>query len=132
MMSDLLEERVSFNEQPFTYTGIYCFGPNNVMIWKTRSNQATHKWYGTFFIWPTTCAVHLDLSNDLSSGIFILALRRFIAWHGKPREIHSDNDTDFIGTDRELCKSPHDLNQYSNCRIVCKFNPPGWVDRQNL
>ena len=63
--------------------------------------------------------------NDLSSGIFILALRRFIAWHGKPREIHSDNDTDFIGTDRELCKSPRDLNQYSNCGIVCKFNPPG-------
>ena len=97
---------------------------------KTRSNQATHKRYGALFTCLTTRAVHLELASDLSTDIFILALRRFIARRGKPKEILSDNGTNFIGANRELRKALQDLNQskiqtlMSNCGIVWKFNPP--------
>ena len=99
-MSDLPKERLSFNEQPFTHTGIDYFGPINVKLTrKTRSNQATHKRYGALFTCLTTRAVHLELASDLSTDIFILALRRFIAGRGKPKEILSDNGANFIGAD---------------------------------
>ena len=72
----------------------------------------------------------MDLASDLSTDIFILALRRFIARLGKPKEILSDDGTSFIAADRVLRQAIQDLNQskiqtlLSNCRIVWKFNPP--------
>ena len=131
MMPNLPKERLSFNEQPFTHTGIDYFGPINVKLTrKTRSNQATHKRYGALFTCLTTRAVHLELASDLSTDIFILALRRFIARRGKPKEILSDNGTNFIGADQDLGQAIQDLNQskiqtlMSNCGVAWKFNPP--------
>ena len=72
----------------------------------------------------------MELASDLSTDIFILASRLFIARRGKPKEILSDNGTNFIGANRELRKALQDLNQskiqtlMSNCGIVWKFNPP--------
>ena len=74
----------------------------------------------------------LSLSNlsDLSTDIFILALRRFIARRGKPEEILSNNGTNFVGANRDLRQAIQDLNQskiqtlMSNCGIAWKFNPP--------
>ena len=40
--------------------------------------------------------------SDLSSGTFIACLRRFIARHGLPSLIWSDNSTNFVGASREL------------------------------
>ena len=83
-----------------------------------------------FFTCLTTHAVHLELASDLSTDIFILALRRFIACRGKPKEILSDNGTNLIGADRDLRQAIQDLNQsiiqtlMSNCGIAWKFNPP--------
>ena len=103
MMSDLPKERLSFNEQPFTHTVIDYFGPINVKLThRTRSNQAMHKRYGALFTCLTTRAVHLELASDLSTDIFILALRRFIACRSKPKKILSGNGTNFIGADRDL------------------------------
>ena len=78
---------------------------------KTRSNQATHKRYGALFTCLTTRAVHFELASDLSTDIFILALRRLIACRGKPKEILSDNGTNFIGADQDLGQAIQDLNQ---------------------
>ena len=97
---------------------------------KTRSNQAKDKRYGVLFTCLTTCALHLELASDLSTDIFILALRRFIARRGKPKEKLSDNGTNFIGDDRDLHQAIQYLNQsksqtlMANCRIAWKFNPP--------
>ena len=92
MMSDLPKDRLPFNEQPFTHTGIDYFRPINVKLTrKTRSNQATHKRYGAPFTYLTTGAVHLELASDLVTDIFILALRRFIAGCGKPRLTSSNS-----------------------------------------
>ena len=72
MMSDLTKERLLFNEQPFTHTGIDYFGPINVKLTrKLRWKQATRKPYGVLFTCLTTCAVHLELASDLSADIFI-------------------------------------------------------------
>ena len=60
----------------------------------------------------------------------IYPLRRFIAHGSKPKEILSDNGTNFIGADRELRQTIQDPNQskiqtlMSNCGIVWKFNQP--------
>ena len=131
IMSDLPKERLSFNEKPFTHTGIDYFGPINVKLTrKTRSNQATHKRYGALFTCLTTRAVHLELASDLSTDIFILAFGGSTAHRGKPKEILSDNGTNFIGADRDLGQAIQDLNQSkiqtltSSCGIVWKFNPP--------
>lgn len=63
--------------------------------------------HGVLLTWLTVCAVHSDLSED----IFILTLRHFISRCYKPKELLSDNCTNFIGAGRELRKALHDLNQ---------------------
>ena len=40
-------------------------------------------------------AFHLELMSDMSTKQFLLGCRRFFASHGKPREIISDNATQF-------------------------------------
>ena len=41
----------------------------------------------------------------------ILALRRFIAIYKKPRRMHSDNGTNFVGAERELREKVERLHQ---------------------
>ena len=81
-MSDLPKQRLPFNEQPFTHTGIDYFGPINVKLTQNRrSNQVS------FCL--LTClirrAFHLELASDLSTDI--LTLRRFIVFRVKPEQI---------------------------------------------
>ena len=60
------------------------------------SNQ---KWkpkrYGCVFTRLATRAVHLELMSDMSTEKFLLGFRRFLASHGKPKEIISDNASQF-------------------------------------
>ena len=111
MMYHLPKERLSFNEQPFTYTSIDFFRPISVELIQKRLNQTTPKWYSTVFPCLTIVTVNLELASDLSTVMFILAFRRFIACYVKPKEILSDNGANFIGTDQELRKVFHDLNK---------------------
>ncbi|GFU74766.1 integrase catalytic domain-containing protein [Trichonephila clavipes] len=94
-------------------------------------------------VWITlfTCAVyralHLELVNALSSGAFLLALRRFIARRGRPRIIYCDNGTNFRGAFNDLAKLDwHKISrETSTQKIVWKFIPPtaawwgGWWER---
>ncbi len=47
-------------------------------------------------------AVHLDLVADLSTDAFLASLRRFVALHGAPSDLYSDNGSNFRGADLEL------------------------------
>ena len=99
LMADLPTERLSIKQQTFTYTGVDYFGPIYVKFSKkTRSNQAIAKRYGVIFTCLTVRAVHIALASDLTTDVFLLTLRRFIARRGKPKEILSDNGSNFIGT----------------------------------
>ena len=130
-MADLPTERLSIKQQPFTYTSVDYFGPIYVKFSrKTRSNQAISKWYGVIFTCLTERAVHIELAANLTKDIFLLTLRCFIARRGKAKEIVSDNRSNFIGADRELCEALEKLgqrkiyNDLSSRNIIWKFNTP--------
>lgn len=47
-------------------------------------------------------AIHLELAASLDTDSAIMAIRRFVARRGCPKELHSDNGTNFKGADKEL------------------------------
>ena len=75
---------------PFSYSGIDYFGPLYI---KTR--PSTQKVWVCLFTCLVTRAVHLELMQDMSTEQFLLGLRRFVASHGTPCEIISDNAPQF-------------------------------------
>jgi hypothetical protein len=44
----------------------------------------------------------LKLTESSSSEDFLLVFRWFIGLFGKPATVHSDNGTNFVGSEREL------------------------------
>ena len=88
------------------------------------------KRYGVIFTCLTVQAVHIELTSDLITEIFLPTLRHFIARRGKPKEIFSDNGSNFIGADRELREALGKLgqrkiyNDLSSQNIIWKFNTP--------
>ena len=131
LMAGLLPERLSIKQQPFTYTGVDYFGQIYVKFSrKTRRNQAIAKRYGVIFTCLTVRAVHIELASDLTTDIFLLTLRRFIARRGKPKVISNDNGSNFIGADGELREALDKLGQRKiyndlSCQnITWKFNTP--------
>ena len=109
----------------FTFTGVDYFGPMMVTIGRRREKR-----YGALFTCLTTRAVHLELAASLSTDSAIMAIRRMIARRGTPKEIYSDNGTNFRGADTELKKALRDLDQsrfhqeLSSQGIKWVFNPP--------
>jgi hypothetical protein len=60
------------------------------------------KCYVAIFICLAVKAIHLELVSNLTSDVFIAALRRFIARRGKCLNLYSDNGTTFVGAHHEL------------------------------
>ncbi len=100
LMADLPRERLVPYEPPFTYTGIDFFGPFLV-----KRGRSTEKVYGCIFVCFNCRAVHIEDASSLETDVFIQALRRFISNRGCPKMIWSDNGTNFIGAEKELCLS---------------------------
>ncbi|XP_055528086.1 uncharacterized protein LOC129720624 [Wyeomyia smithii] len=73
----------------FTVVGVDYCGP--VYIKPPHRRAALRKAYIAVFVCFASKAVHLELVSDLSTDAFIAALRSFIAHHGMPSEIQSDN-----------------------------------------
>ncbi len=101
-----------------------CFGPYYVKI-----GRRVEKRWGVIFKCLTTRAVHIELLNSLDVDAFLLALRRFIARRGRPKEIRSDCGTNFRGADRELREAFAAMEsqlkeQLADYQILFKFNPP--------
>ena len=78
-MADLPPERLAAYTPPFSYVGIDCFG-----LFIVKRGRARVKRYGLIFTCLTIRAVHLEILPDLTTDAFIDALRRFIAWRGRP------------------------------------------------
>ncbi|XP_055604085.1 uncharacterized protein LOC129752324 [Uranotaenia lowii] len=98
-MADLPASRV-VQDRPFAICGVDYCGP--LYLKSPIRNRAPTKAYLAIFVCFITRAVHLELVSDLSTSAFVAALRRFVARRSKPREIHSDNGTQFKGTSNEL------------------------------
>lgn len=123
-MADLPLQGLRLLCPPFYSTGVDCFGPYLIKI-----GRRTEKRWGTIFKCLTTRAVHIELLNSLDVDAFLLALRRFIARRGRPKEILSDCGTNFPGAERELSEAlaamePQLQEQLAEYQIQIKFNPP--------
>ena len=125
-MADLVEERIIPGQPPFTYVGVDCFG-----YFLVKRGRSQEKRYGCMFTCLTIRAVHMERLTSLETSSFINALVRFIARHGNPKQIRSDNGTNFVGADRELRNAVKQLNKDPILRRMCLqreiewvFNPP--------
>ena len=82
LMSDLPEARVT-PAPPFSYSGVDVFGPFTV-----KAGRKLLKRYGILFICMASRAVHIELTDSLSTDAFISSLRRFIALRGAVRVLY--------------------------------------------
>ena len=89
IMPPLPKHRVSASV-PFAHCGIDYFGPLYV-----KESSGSKKVWVCLFTCLVTRAIHLELIMDMSTEMFLLGLRRFVARHGSPREITSDNASQF-------------------------------------
>ena len=125
LMASLPQSRLQAFTPPFYNTGVDYFGPLLV-----KERRSTVKRYGCLFTCLVTRAVHLEVAHSLETDSFIMALRRMMARRGKPRNIYSDNGTNFIGAERELKECLDRMEQakisdtLSQDGIQWFFNPP--------
>ncbi|XP_053667342.1 uncharacterized protein LOC128716760 [Anopheles marshallii] len=125
LMGDIPRQRVAVSQRAFTYTGLDYFGPIFVVV-----GRHSEKRWGALFTCLTTRAVHLEVAHALTTASCILAIRRFIARRGSPREIISDRGTNFVGAAKELKVALKDVDEnalklrFSGPELKWKFNPP--------
>ena len=91
--------------------------------------------YGCLFTCFTSCAIHIEDVSSLETDAFIQVLRRFIWNRGCPKEIWSDNGTNFVGADKGIQPSIREwnedklslMNAWSKTRSVsiCAQEPSG-------
>ena len=124
-MADLPPPRITADKPPFTCVGIDYFGPFLI-----RQRRSQVKRYGAIFTCLALRAVHLEISHSLDTDSFILALRPFIARRGQVKEIRSDNGSNFVVGERELCTMIENWNQVKIHQCLLQrgikwiFNPP--------
>jgi len=98
-MAPLPQQRVQCS-RPFSITGVDFAGP--VMTRSGSRGRVNKNAWISLFICFATKAVHIEVVEDLTSQSFIEALRRFMARRGKPKEVWSDNGTNFVGARKKL------------------------------
>ena len=82
---------------PFTSVGVDYFGP---LIVKQRRSHVRR--YGCIFACLVMRAVHIDIAHSLDTESFLGAFTRFTSRRGRPKELYSDNGTNFKGADAVL------------------------------
>jgi hypothetical protein len=81
---------------PFTVTGVDYAGP----LFCVDTHGRKH--YICLFTCAVTRAIHLELTDSLSTSEFILSLRRFASRRGLPSVFYSDNGKVFKGAEKHL------------------------------
>ena len=69
----------------------------------------------------------MERLTSLETSSFINALVRFIARRGNPKQIRSDNGTNFVEADRELRKAVKQLNKDPIMQRMCLQREIEWV-----
>ncbi|KRY42511.1 hypothetical protein T01_8901 [Trichinella spiralis] len=85
---------------PFVNVGVDFTGA--LLIRGDSPNRLMQKNYGCIFSCMVIRAIHLELVSDMSIDSFLRTLRRFIARHGQPAIIQSDNFQTFPQASRFL------------------------------
>jgi len=76
-----------------------------------KQGRSQVKRYRCLFTCLTTRVVHIEVARTLEVDSFICAYQRFVSRRGKPKEIHSDNGTNFTGAKQELREALERLEQ---------------------
>lgn len=128
-MGDLPAVRVT-PSRAFNHTGIDYAGPFNIKLSRNKSSKA----YLCIFVYMATKAIHLELVSDLTTKMFLNALKRFISRRGRCESIWSDNGKNFLGASNvlrqvgELLSNPEHqattIDFASNQGIAWHFIPP--------
>jgi len=106
LMAPLPKCRVTSGMLAFTCTGVDYFGP--ILVKMKRSHA---KRYGCIFTCMASRAVHLEVACSLEVNSFLQACFRFIHRRGGVSEIFSDNGTNFVMAEREICAGIKRWNQ---------------------
>ena len=105
IMAPLPEARVS-PCRPFSRCGVDYAGPFQLLRSSGRRVSST-KGCIALFVCLSSKAIHLELVGDLTTQSFMGALTRFVGRRGRPREMWSDNGTNFRGANQELNRLLH-------------------------
>ena len=124
IMSDLPRERLPYQSPPFTNTGVDYFGPFYV-----TAHRTTEKKWGFLFICLTTRAIHVEIVTSMDTSSCVMGVERFVPRRGTPAMIWSDNDTNFIGAEKELRETVEKWNivniaaELDHKGVKWRFNP---------
>ena len=116
-MGTLHESRAAFDQKPFSFVGVDCFGP--MMVKEKRSEV---KRWGVIFTCLTYRAVHLEIVQDLSSDQMLLAVRRLVARRGQVRTLFSDNGTNFRGAANVLLEEIREAQKVLKRETIRRMN----------
>ncbi|XP_078020591.1 uncharacterized protein LOC144459801 [Epinephelus lanceolatus] len=103
-MADLPPERVE-PSPPFSFCGMDCFGP-----FLTKQGRKESKRYGLLFTCLSSCAIHIEMLDSMSTDALINGLRCFIAIRGAVLQIKSDQGSNFVGAKNELKEALKEVN----------------------
>ena len=120
IMGDLPNHRIS-QVKPFSYVAIDFCGPFHISLYKMRGAKM-FKSYVCVFVCTSTKAIHLELTQELSTDSFIAAFRRFIARRGNIISCFSDNGTNFVGAYNQFQEYARLASEKLNFRW--QFSPP--------
>ena len=97
VMSPLPEFRVFSGCPAFTCVGLDYAGPIFSKVGRSLAKR-----YLCVFTCMSTRAVHLEIAHSLNTQSCLQTLQRFISRRGSPRDVYSDNGSNFVGAAREL------------------------------
>ena len=83
---------------------------HQIHLFRNQAGHKQRKYYGAMFTFMSSRAVHIEITNNMSTDSFILALRRLISQRGNVRMIRADNGTNFVGANIELRKAFNEMN----------------------
>ncbi|MCP3662859.1 MAG: DUF1759 domain-containing protein [Gammaproteobacteria bacterium] len=123
------KERVS-RSPPYSYVGIDYLGPLRIKDRRGREEESRKIWI-CLFTCMATRAIHLEVVHDMTANQFLDAVRRFVAYKGTPKQIISDNASQFKLVnkvfDREWRGPPNENNEVqsylADWKIGWKFIP---------
>ena len=120
IIADLPKDQVN-EAPPFTYCGVDLFGP---FLVKERRSEI--KRYGALFTCLASRAVHIEVVASMEMDSFIMAVRRVIARRGNMRTIRSNNGSNFIGAENELCKVFNEMD-HTKISNLLQDNGTDWL-----
>lgn len=122
-MAPLPRARLAAFQLPFTYVGIDYFGPFYVTVHRRKEKR-----WGVIFTCLTLRAVHIEVAHTLDASSCMLCLQNFMARRGTPREIYTDNGTNFRCAEKLLTEMQKRIDYTEIIRkyddIKWFFNPP--------